>query len=114
MLQTVPPTRVVNIRMETYEVYIGRPSLFGNPFSFRKSKLAKEIVKKPEDAIDKYREWFYNKIKGDEKFRKEVEKLRGKTLGCFCKSAKGFQGQVLCHGQVIAAFLDGLSPEEVQ
>ena len=46
-------------------------------------------------------------------FARASKGLRGKKLGCFCRPAKGFGGKLLCHGQVIAAYLDGIKPEEV-
>jgi hypothetical protein len=52
-----------------------------------------------EDAIKKYEEYFYSRIETDDYFLKEVLKLEGKTLGCFCHPKP-------CHGQVIIDFLN--------
>jgi len=84
-------TKVVNKYREAYDVYIGRPSIFGNPFS------VKEYGR--ESCIEKYREYFYKRIKEDVKFKEEVLKLKDKVLGCFCKP-------LACHGDVIKEYLD--------
>ena len=84
-------TKVVNKYREAYDVYIGRPSIFGNPFS------VKEYGR--EGCIEKYREYFYKRIKEDVKFKEEVLKLKDKVLGCFCKP-------LACHGDVIKEYLD--------
>ncbi len=49
----------------------------------------------------------------DEEFRNAVLELKGQTLGCFCKPDVGFQGRLMCHGQIIAAYLDKRRPEDV-
>jgi len=83
--------KVVNLRKEKCDVYIGRGSIFGNPYRISKNRT-REMV------IDWYKEWFYNKLK-DPFFRREVEKLRGQTLGCYCKPLP-------CHGDIIVEFLE--------
>ena len=82
---------VVNKYREAYDVYIGRPSIFGNPFS------VKEYGR--EGCIARYKEYFYKRIKEDVKFKEAVLKLKDKTLGCFCKP-------LACHGDVIKEYLD--------
>jgi len=82
---------VVNKYKEKYDVYIGRPSIFGNPFS------VKEYGR--EGCIARYKEYFYKRIKEDVKFKEEVLKLKDKVLGCFCKP-------LACHGDVIKEYLD--------
>jgi hypothetical protein len=43
-----------------------------------------------------------------------LEPLRGKRLACWCRPPEGFNGRLLCHGQVIAGLLDGVAPEMVE
>jgi len=52
-------TKVVHCKKEKYDVYIGRPSKWGNPFTHIKDKSTKAeyIVDTREDAISKYRDW---------------------------------------------------------
>ncbi len=84
--------RVINLRKEPYDVYIGRGSPFGNPFTISKHRTR-------QMAIDEYREWFYNQLK-DPVFKAEVEKLReAETLGCYCKP-------LACHGDIIIEYLE--------
>lgn len=88
-------TKVVNKRVEEYDVYIGRGSIFGNPYEIGKDGTREQV-------IERYRGWFAFLLR-DEIFRQEVLKLKGKSLGCFCKQPEKF---VPCHGDVIAEWLD--------
>lgn len=91
-------TRVVNIKHEPCDIYIGRPSFWGNPFEIGEHGTREEV-------IQKYREYFYKMIKGDPDFRKAVESLRGKALGCYCKPLP-------CHGDVIVEYLEEKANEK--
>ncbi len=89
-------TKVVNIKNDEYDVYIGRESgqkgYFGNPFMLEKGT-------EPGSTLDDYTDYFYNRIHEDEEFKERVESLRGKRLGCFCKPNP-------CHGDIIKEYLD--------
>ena len=93
-------TRVVNIRVEKCDVYIGRSAGktggWGNPFSHLPSTLAKFRVSSREEAVSRFREWFLAQPELVARARRE---LRGKVLGCWCKPAS-------CHGDVIAEIVD--------
>lgn len=92
-------TRVINLRSEEYDIYIGRGSPFGNPFThLQRPTLASEQVSSRAEAIARYREHFQEMLKVPE-FREQVLALRGKTLGCYCKPLP-------CHGDVIVEWLD--------
>lgn len=99
-------TKVINIRTkQPYDVYIGRISSaaddgplsgagkFGNPFPL--AQCGGDRVA----CLAKYRNYFYKRMDTDKQFRKDIEALKGKTLGCFCAPQ-------LCHGHVIAEWLD--------
>lgn len=88
----MPRTRVVNKHSEDWEVYIGRPGPFGNMFKIGPDGNRDEV-------IAKYKFWFERRLREDPSFRTEVEGLRGKKLGCFCKPLG-------CHGDVIVDFLE--------
>lgn len=77
---------------------IDRSTRFGNPY--RLEKDGGDYTR--EESVDAYREWFVGEIENDE-FRSAVERLRGETLGCWCKPKA-------CHGDVILAFLEGDRP----
>lgn len=81
-------TRVVHCKREPYDVYIGRPGPFGNPFPL-KSEADRE------NAIRQYRDW----IATQPELMAKLSELRGKTLGCWC-SPKA------CHGDVLAEMAD--------
>jgi len=96
-------TKVVNLKKDIYDVYIGRGSIFGNPYThlpLGKTKAGVQ-VKNRNEAIEKYREYFYNRIEKDQEFLDAVLRLKDKILGCYCAPNA-------CHGNVIAEFLDKL------
>lgn len=74
---------VVNIRTDKYDVYIGRPSKWGNPFVIGKDGNRQEV-------IEKYRQYILNKPE----LLKDLHELKGKKLGCYCKPFS-------CHGDVL-------------
>ena len=43
-----------------------------------------------------------------------LEPLVGRTLACWCKPPEGFNGQLLCHGQIIAGAILGVPPESIE
>lgn len=85
-------TTVVNKRYNSYDVYIGRGSPFGNPFIIGKHGTRTEV-------IEQYRDYFFDKLMFDHEFSEAVNELKGKCLGCFCKPQA-------CHGDIIAEYLD--------
>lgn len=86
-------TKIVNHRNnEKYDVYIGRNSIFGNPFIINRDGTRAEVVAK-------YKKYFYDRIETDLYFKNKVLALKGKTLGCFCKP-------LACHGDIIKEWLD--------
>ncbi len=100
-------TRVINIKKHPdyehvkstskYE-YIGRGSYWGNPYSmFEEGDAREEVIRKFKYDFDFDK--FPNKNKA------EVYKLAGKRLGCFCKPA-------VCHGDVLADFLNAWDDEQ--
>lgn len=91
--------KVVNLRIEPYDEYIGRGSEFGNLYSHKKGTKAKYLVNTREEAIILYKRYFLRRIDSDRAFRRSVLKLRGKVLGCYCSPAP-------CHGDVIVEWLE--------
>lgn len=105
-------TKVINIRHNPNRrkdgaIYIGRGSPFGNPFHIGKDGNRAEV-------IEEYKKFFYDRLLWDREFWTEIKSLKGKTLACYCRPKKGFQGQLLCHGQVIAGYLDQVEPKEIE
>jgi hypothetical protein len=67
-------TKVVNCNREKFDVHIGRPSKWGNPFIIGRDGTRKEV-------IEKYRTW----IQTQPELMVDIKSLRDKTLGCYCK-----------------------------
>lgn len=82
-------TRVVHCRKAKYDVYIGCPSKWGNPFKLEKGGDRKEV-------LAKYKAWLMEQVD----LLAELHELRGKVLGCWCKPH-------LCHGDVLAELANG-------
>lgn len=87
-------TKVVNKYKEPFDEYIGRGSLYGNPFSHKEGTKAVYKVETREEAIEKYREW----VVQQPDIMSSLKKLRDKTLGCFCKPKP-------CHGDVLVELI---------
>jgi len=96
VVNTNSVTKVVNINKQSYDVYIGRGSKWGNPYTTIRDKetLASEIVETSEEAISKYKEYILN----TPELMDSLDELEGKTLGCFCKPKP-------CHGDVLLELL---------
>jgi hypothetical protein len=83
-------TKLVNCKYDQYDVYIGRPSKWGNPYSHKNGTLAKYKTATREEAIQKYKEW----ILTQPDLMAALPELKGKTLGCWCRP-------MLCHGDIL-------------
>jgi hypothetical protein len=83
--------KVVHCKKDRYDVYIGRGSRWGNPYSHKEGTAASWIVETREDAIRLYEEWLRAQPDLVAAAKKE---LKGKTLGCWCKP-------LACHGDVL-------------
>ena len=84
-------TRVVHCKKEKYDIYIGRPSKWGNPFSIGKDGTREEV-------IQKYKEW----ISQQPELLADLPSLKGKVLGCWCKPQA-------CHGDILAKLTEEIS-----
>ena len=96
-------TRVVNLRKEAYDVYIGRAGkgqsgYFGNPFPLQQYGAKR--------CLQLYRDHFYRRLNLDPDFKRNVLALRGKILGCFCAPGP-------CHGHVIVRYVDANGTEQL-
>jgi len=85
-----PQCRVVHHRKEPYDVYIGRPSKWGNPFPLKDESGR-------DESIRKHREWIVNQ----KDLMDSLPELKGKVLGCWCKPKA-------CHGDTIAELVNAL------
>jgi hypothetical protein len=81
-------TRIVHCKRSKYDVYIGRPGPFGNPFIRGKDGTKEEV-------IEKYRKW----ITASAERLEALKPLQGKILACWCAPNA-------CHGHVIKQLLE--------
>lgn len=94
-------TTVGNIRREPFPtngVYIGRAGhgqtgYFGNPYVLGPNNPR-------GSTIERYKAYFYTRMREDSVFAARIHALRGKRLMCFCAPQP-------CHGNVIADYLNG-------
>lgn len=78
-------TRVVHCRAERYDIFIGRPSIWGNPFIIGRDGSRSDVIRKFRHYV-KQRPYLVELAKRE---------LKGRVLGCFCKP-------LACHGDVLA------------
>jgi hypothetical protein len=91
------------------DIYIGRGSVFGNPYSHLESEHPTVLCRDREESLEKYNEWFTGVVTGcgckhkslHQKLREIIVKLRmGEevNLVCFCKPKA-------CHGDTIRNYI---------
>lgn len=84
--------KVVHWKREAYDIYVGRPSPYGNPFSHKSWAIAKFRTKTAAESLLKYKEWVLAQPALIVKIKRE---LRGKILGCWCSNPEH------CHGWIL-------------
>ena len=90
--------RVVHCKREEFDVYIGRGSRWGNPYSHKEGTLAEHVVGSRTEAIQKFEEYLLS----NEELMASLPDLKGKTLGCWCKPKS-------CHGDILLRYANGPS-----
>jgi hypothetical protein len=75
--------KVVNCLHDEYDVFIGRPSKWGNPFKIGEHRSRYEV-------IFKFKTWFLNETN----LWNDLDELIGMRLGCYCKP-------LFCHGDIL-------------
>lgn len=82
-------TQVVNVRRHgDYDVYVGRPSKWGNPFAIGRDGTREQV-------IERYRAW----VVQQPELMASLGELRGMVLGCWCAPEP-------CHASVLAELAD--------
>jgi RNA recognition motif-containing protein len=82
-------TQVVHCKKSNYDVYIGRPSDWGNPFVIGKDGDRADVIRK-------YRNWI---IRQPDLLARAKKELQGQRIACWCKPEA-------CHGDVLAEIAD--------
>lgn len=80
-------TKVVHCKKSKYDVYIGRPSKWGNPYRIGVDGTREQVVQKYEEHV-----------RSSKILMRALPTLAGKTLGCWCNTKP-------CHGDVLIKLL---------
>lgn len=80
--------RVVHCKKEPFDVYIGRPTKWGNPFVIGRDGTRAEV-------IEKFRAY----AKSNKEIFADLDELYDKTLGCYCAPQP-------CHGDVLLEMIE--------
>jgi len=72
----MPHPQVVHCRRARYDVYIGRPGKWGNPFQIGRDGTREQV-------IARYERW----LSEQPELVAALPELAGKTLGCWCAPA---------------------------
>jgi len=83
---------VVHCKKKPYDIYIGRPSKWGNPFVLGKDGNRDEV-------LQKYEEW----LRQQPHLLAALPELKDKVLGCWCAPKK-------CHGDVLLKLVAEMVP----
>lgn len=95
-------TRRVHCQKHLYDVYCGRPSFWGNPYSHKDVSLAEFKVKTRKESVEQYEIYFNN----SEEHQKRLPELKDKILGCWC------QENELCHCDILIRAVSELELQE--
>ena len=82
--------KVVHCKKSDFDVYVGRPSKWGNPFEIGKDGTRSQVIQKYEDWIQTQPE-----------LMDALPELKGKILGCWCTPKP-------CHGEILKKLVDNL------
>lgn len=82
-------------RGDAYDLYVGRGTIWGNPYQMGTDGNREEVIRKFQYDFDN------GLLKASADFEKNIEPLKGKVIACHCKPAA-------CHGDVIALYLNSL------
>ncbi len=99
---TQDKTRVVHVRKEPFDIYIGRSfaefseSIWHNPYDFHPYLDGKEV-------LAKYRAYILSRPD----LLSRLHELKDKTLGCWCKP------KWACHGDVLVELVNELVLEVI-
>lgn len=96
-------TKVVKIQRgeDSCDIYIGN-TCNEDGWDFHRSKWANPFPSSKygkESSLERYRTYISVRIKADP-ITYDLEELRGKTLGCWCKPEA-------CHGDILIELLNG-------
>lgn len=79
-------TSVVHCKKSKYDIYIGRPSKWGNPYEIGKDGTREEVIAKYEQYL-----------LSSPHLLNSLHELHGKILGCWC-------APLPCHGEILIKY----------
>jgi hypothetical protein len=86
------------------DIYCGRGSVLGNPYTHKEGTTAKYIVESRDEAVEAYRAYFVEQVRFNAEFVNELRRIyriarkQEVNLVCYCAPLN-------CHCNVIRAFL---------
>ncbi|MEA9886925.1 DUF4326 domain-containing protein [Xanthomonas campestris pv. raphani] len=96
---STPLTTVVNRdKGEKFDIYIGRGTVWGNPYPIGRAGDREEVLRKYQYDFDRRLLDFF------QDHDRNVAEIRGRVLGCHCKPSA-------CHGDIIARYVNSLDDE---
>lgn len=91
-------TRVVHCKKAAYDVYCGRPSKYGNPFTVEAYGR--------ERCIELFRKWWFAPEQATLRGQ-AVRELAGRVIACWCKPKA-------CHLDVVAEYVNSQVEELIE
>lgn len=87
--------QVVHKNFDTYDIYIGRGSPYGN-------YVGKNLPKSEAISV------FEKQLLNDEELLSRLPFLIGKRLGCYCRRKENTSPKCICHGDILAKYTNRL------
>ena len=87
-------------RMPAHTIYVGRSSLYGNPYRVARTRRELDagdpmVVATPEEAVERFREWIAHTREGRHVMDAAQRLLCGLDLACWCPPGQP------CHADVL-------------
>lgn len=80
---------VVHKQRAPYDVYVGRPTEWGNPYQIGRDGTREEVV-------EAFKQHLWRRLQSEPNLVKRVAALHGKTLACWCAPEA-------CHADILVA-----------
>ena len=77
------------------DIYVGRPSKFGNPYSHKSGTLAQFKTETREEAISNFESYFRDKLEKEQELKEEIKNWpEYANLICWCYPLS-------CHAEIL-------------
>lgn len=86
-------------RDNNYDIYIGRGSIWGNPYQIGIDGDRDEVIRKYKYDFDR------GFLRPFDNIDKNINEIKGKIIACHCKPQK-------CHGDIIADYVNSIDDGE--